>query len=145
MLHLTNTSMNSNKKFDELMEMFKKNMKGKTHETMEEGSLSQIYKSTAPKNTGYPPGFHPSTPTHFATYNDAQQWEEYGFNKSNGHTTVMGAPKMMEGFSTNQHVASLRNPNHKVRPPPSQNPTVSFVQSNVSSAPQPQQHISPLL
>lgn len=70
MQQLTTANADGGKIITNLMELLKGNLKGKQAETPEMGSSTQIHKPEAARNTGYPPGFVPSTPTHFATYND---------------------------------------------------------------------------
>lgn len=79
MAQLTIANKEGSRRLEEIMEgmdFIKKNIKGKSWEGMERGSSTHMGKQSQAKNTGYPPGFNPSTPIHFGTYNDYQPWEE---------------------------------------------------------------------
>ena len=88
LLQLTTNSVDNSRKFDELVDLFKQNIKGKHQDSPETGSSYQMGRNQQPRTLGFPPGFPPSTPSHFATYN--YHWEEMGFPKSSSETVVGG-------------------------------------------------------
>lgn len=113
----TTVNADSGKRFNELLELLKGTAKGKQAETPEMGSSTQIPKTVHPRNTGYPPGFVPTTPTNYATYNEP--WDEV--NSKSGPANIGGSSTPLEGtlFFQAAHPG-------KVRPPP--NPNLQFSQ-----------------
>lgn len=70
---LTSFSLDNNKRFEEMMDnldFMKKTMKGKHLDLGEGSTVAQGGRDFMARNTGYPPGFIPSTPTNMAVYQE---------------------------------------------------------------------------
>lgn len=94
---------------------------GKPPDNNEAGSSTQILKN--PTRQGRPPpGFLPSKPTHFATYNTALHWGENGFNQ-----TPVSNPLSYEASNNMPAVTQpLPSQGPQVRPTSVSNPNVVF-------------------
>lgn len=139
MAYLTSTTEQHNKRFDDLMEtieLFKINWKGKESVAVEEGSSTKTIKQMGSKNTGYPPGFVPHTPTYFATHNEFPPWEDARRNKTGFVASFFGENEFTPDSILMQNL-SLQDQS-KVRPPTSINRNSVLTQSVPYTAPQTQ-------
>lgn len=81
LIQLSSVSMYNNRKFEDMvesMEFMKRIFKGKFSEGGDVGSSTHMEKGTTAKNTGYPPGFTPVTPTNMGINLEQQAWDDSG-------------------------------------------------------------------